>query len=73
MALGTGDRIEEKAHSTERLGRSGVIQEVLREGSSPRYRILWDDGHESVCTPAAGSLAKSRRRRASPRRRQARS
>jgi hypothetical protein len=34
----------------------GVIEEVVREGPSPRYRIRWDDGHESIYTPAAGAL-----------------
>jgi hypothetical protein len=34
----------------------GVIEEVLREAPSARYRIRWDDGHESVYTPAAGAL-----------------
>jgi hypothetical protein len=34
----------------------GVIEEVLREAPSPRYRIRWDDGHESIYTPAAGAL-----------------
>jgi hypothetical protein len=33
-----------------------VIEEVLREAPSGRYRIRWDDGHESVYTPAAGAL-----------------
>jgi hypothetical protein len=34
----------------------GVIEEVVREAPSPRYRIRWDDGHESIYTPAAGAL-----------------
>jgi hypothetical protein len=33
-----------------------VIEEVLREAPSARYRIRWDDGHESIYTPAAGAL-----------------
>jgi hypothetical protein len=39
----------------------GVIEEVVRGAASPRYRISWDDGHESIYTPAAGAL-----RRAAP-------
>ena len=42
--------------STEHPGRCGVIQEVLHEDPSPRYRIAWDDGHESIYAPAAGAL-----------------
>jgi hypothetical protein len=33
-----------------------VIEEVLGSEAHPRYRILWDDGHESIYTPAAGAL-----------------
>ena len=58
MALKVGDRVEERARSTERPGRAGVIREVMRTTPAPRYRIRWDDGHESVFTPAAGSLGK---------------
>jgi hypothetical protein len=35
-----------------------MITEVIRGDPSPRYRIRWDDGHESVYTPAAGCLNK---------------
>jgi hypothetical protein len=33
---------------------------VVREAPSPRYRIRWDDGHESIYTPAAGALRRAR-------------
>jgi hypothetical protein len=58
MALQVGDKVEEQARSTERASRTGVIEEVVRGDPSPRYRIRWDDGHESVYAPAAGSLHK---------------
>ena len=45
-----------ESESTERPPRTGVIKEVVREAPSPRYRISWDDGHESTYTPAAGAL-----------------
>jgi hypothetical protein len=32
------------------------VRAVVRGDPSPRYRIYWDDGHESVLTPAAGCL-----------------
>jgi hypothetical protein len=42
-----------------------VIEEVLRGDPSPRYRVRWEDGHESIVTPASGILqAQPRRRRA---------
>jgi hypothetical protein len=56
MQLTVGDRVAVESESTERPARMGVIEEVLREAPSARYRIRWDDGHESVYTPAAGAL-----------------
>jgi Domain of unknown function (DUF1918) len=58
VALQVGDRVEEQARSTERPSRTGVIEDVIRGDPSPRYRIHWDDGHDSVYTPAAGCLHK---------------
>jgi hypothetical protein len=56
MVFQVGQRVAEQARSTERPGRAGEVREVLRERPSPRYRIHWDDGHETVYTPAAGAL-----------------
>jgi hypothetical protein len=56
MELQIGDRVEAESESTERPPRKGRVEERLGDGSSPRYRIRWDDGHESVYTPAAGAL-----------------
>jgi hypothetical protein len=58
VALKVGDKCEQQARSTERPTRTGKVQEVLRGDPSPRYRIRWDDGHETVFTPSAGSLHK---------------
>lgn len=33
-----------------------MIEEVLQAAPSPRYRIRWDDGHETIYTPTAGAL-----------------
>jgi hypothetical protein len=56
MELKVGDRVIVESESTERPPRMGVIEEVVRGAPSPRYRIRWDDGHESIYTPAAGAL-----------------
>jgi Domain of unknown function (DUF1918) len=56
MELKAGDRVEVESESTERPPRAGVIEEVVREAPRPRYRIRWDDGHESIYTPEAGAL-----------------
>jgi hypothetical protein len=56
MELKAGDRVIVESESTDRPPRTGVIEEVVRAAPSPRYRISWDDGHESTYTPAAGAL-----------------
>jgi Domain of unknown function (DUF1918) len=56
MELKVGDRVEAESESTERPPRAGVVEEVLQGEPSPRYRIRWDDGHESTYTPSAGAL-----------------
>ena len=56
MELKAGDHVEVESESTERPPRTGVIEEVLGTGAAPRYRIRWDDGHESIYAPAAGAL-----------------
>jgi hypothetical protein len=48
-----------ESESTERRPRHGVVEEVLRAEPHPRYRIRWDDGRQTVYTPAAGALRKA--------------
>jgi hypothetical protein len=59
MELKVGNRIKVESESTEQRPRMGVIEEVVRAAPSPRYRIRWDDGHESIYTPAAGALRRA--------------
>jgi Domain of unknown function (DUF1918) len=56
VAFRVGMRVAVESESSERSGRTGVIEEVVREDPHSRYRIRWDDGHESIYTPAAGAL-----------------
>jgi len=56
MELKAGDHVEVESESTERPPRRGVIEEVVHGPPSARYRIKWDDGHESIYTPSAGAL-----------------
>ena len=51
-----GDRVAAESESTERPRRTGTVEERIGGDGSPRYRIRWDDGHESIYTPAAGAL-----------------
>jgi hypothetical protein len=56
VTLQAGTRVAVEAESTERAPRTGVIEEVVRDDPHPRYRIRWDDGRQSIYTPAAGAL-----------------
>jgi Domain of unknown function (DUF1918) len=56
MTFKAGDRVVAESESVTRGARGGVVEEVVRGEPSPRYRIRWDDGHESIYTPAAGAL-----------------
>ena len=55
MVFHVGDRVVAESESTERLARAGTVREIRRVEPA-RYRIEWDDGHESTYTPAAGAL-----------------
>ena len=55
MTFQVGARVVAESESTERRARAGTIREILREAPA-RYRIQWDDGHESTYTPSAGAL-----------------
>jgi uncharacterized protein DUF1918 len=63
MAFEVGNRVVAESESTGRRSRPGVIEEVLRGDPSPRYRIRWDDGHETIYTPAGGALRAAQRSR----------
>jgi hypothetical protein len=56
MEFKVGDRVKVESESISRPPRTGVVLEVVHGAPSPRYRISWDDGHESIYTPAAGAL-----------------
>jgi hypothetical protein len=62
-----GDRVVIEAERTSRVARQGVIEEVLQE-QPLRCRIHWDDGHESIFSPAAGSMRVEPKSRATARR-----
>ena len=55
-AIEVGDRI---AIDTERVGahrREGEVLEVLTADFGTRYRVRWNDGHESTIHPVGGSI-----------------
>jgi hypothetical protein len=65
MAFTVGAFVVAQSQSTSRGPRPGVIEEVLRGDPAPRYRVRWEDGRETIYTPANGTLqALPRRKRA---------
>jgi Domain of unknown function (DUF1918) len=59
MQFDVGDHVVAESESTERPPRRGVVEEVLRGEPHARYRIRWEDGRESIYTPAAGALRRA--------------
>ncbi|RMH78624.1 MAG: DUF1918 domain-containing protein [Actinomyces sp.] len=57
MKLEAGDRIIVESNKVGSPTRRGEVVEVLAEGDHPRYRVRWDDGHESVFTPGPDAHA----------------
>jgi hypothetical protein len=53
VTVSVGDRIVVESERAATPPRAGAIEEVLQE-DPPRFRVRWDDGRESVFTPAAG-------------------
>ena len=56
MKANVGDRI---AIETEKVGsaeRHGEVREVIEAEYGTRYRVAWDDGHESIVHPTAGAM-----------------
>jgi hypothetical protein len=48
-----GARIVFESERVTRPPRSGIVAAIVHP-AVPSYRVLWDDGHTSIVTPAAG-------------------
>jgi len=55
MTARVGDRIVVESEKVGQAPREGVILEVIEASYGIRYRVRWDDGHESTIRPSAGS------------------
>jgi uncharacterized protein DUF1918 len=55
MSGTVGDRIVVESETVGTPSREGEILEVIEGEVSVRYRIRWDDGHESLLTPEGGA------------------
>lgn len=56
MDVRQGDQIAVEAETVGQPERRGEVLEVIEGTTSVRYRVRWDDGHESLFTPAAGAM-----------------
>jgi len=56
MRAKRGDQIVVESESVGTPTRTGKVLEVIKGETGVRYRVRWEDGHESVFTPSAGSL-----------------
>lgn len=68
MGARTHDRIIVESQKVGQPAREGEILEVIEASYGTRYRVAWDDGHESTFRPAgsarvvpAAKLAATRR------------
>ncbi len=55
MAARVGDRIVVESEKVGQAAREGEILEVIEASYGIRYRVRWDDEHESTIRPSAGS------------------
>ncbi len=55
MVAKAGDRIVVESEKVGQAAREGVILEVIEASYGVRYRVRWDDDHESTIRPSAGS------------------
>ncbi|MGH2545695.1 MAG: DUF1918 domain-containing protein [Actinomycetota bacterium] len=55
MSGKVGDRIVVESETVGTPSRVGEILEVIEGEVGVRYRIRWEDGHESVFTPGGGA------------------
>ncbi|HET9520737.1 MAG TPA: DUF1918 domain-containing protein [Candidatus Limnocylindrales bacterium] len=66
MTAKAHDRIVVESEKVGQRAREGEILEVIEASYGTRYRVAWDDGHESTIRPAAGSATIVPRGKAEP-------
>ena len=55
-----GEVVEVSGRRVGDPGRMGEILEVLGAPEHPHYLVRWEDGHESVLYPGAGTTIRAR-------------
>jgi hypothetical protein len=56
QAAQVGDEIVVAGHSVGEAPRTAVIVEVLGDRGHERFRVSWEDGHESVLFPGEDAV-----------------
>ena len=56
MNAAVGDTLTVKAVHQGETERHGTVLEVHGHDGAPPYLVRWEDGHESVFFPAAGTM-----------------
>jgi hypothetical protein len=51
MAAKPGDTIRAPSEKVGQPERRGKIVEVLGDEANPRFKVLWEDAHETVFVP----------------------
>jgi hypothetical protein len=55
MTAKVGDRIIVESETVGQPTREGEILEILEGEVGIRYRVRWEDGHETIFSPSGGS------------------
>ena len=56
MSVKVGEEITIDSEKAGTPPRQGEVLEVLEADFGTRYRVRWDDGHESTIHPIAGTV-----------------
>lgn len=56
MQAKVGDHIVVESETVGTPTRQGEVLEVIQGEIGVRYRVRWEDGHETTFTPSAGSV-----------------
>ena len=59
-----GDEIVVAGHAVGSAPRTAVILEVMGEHGHERFRVRWEDGHESVFSPGEDAILRRPAKRA---------
>ena len=57
-----GDLVVVEGHRVGDRERIGEIVELLGDPAHRRYRVLWDDGHESIFYPSSDAVIRHKTR-----------